>query len=181
MVITIRILKLKNSLLDQRIDCFGSGRNITVLYRVQSTAIMQYNGANYASCIIRDVYTHYHGDHVGLYKKIPKDIPLYIGPTAKKILEILIQKVDSVSETGEKGLSRVQNIRCYLPGRKELFGDIKITPFMTDHSALDSYMFLIEADGKKFCLPETFGSMVLQGRTIRLKRWCRRIQEKSIY
>lgn len=95
------------------------------------------------------LFTHYHGDHVGLYKKIPKDIPLYIGPTAKKILEILIQKVDSVSETGEKGLSRVQNIRCYLSGRKELFGDIKITPFMTDHSALDSYMFLIEADGKK--------------------------------
>lgn len=90
-------------------------------------------------------------------------IKIYRGTQAhsEKNLEILIQRLDLLPNTGEKGLSRVQNIRCYLPSQKELFGDIKITPFMTDHSALDSYMFLIEADGKKFCLPETFGSMAL--------------------
>ena len=25
------------------------------------------------------LFTHYHGDHYGLFKKIPKDIPVYIG------------------------------------------------------------------------------------------------------
>lgn len=40
--------------------------------------------------------THYHGDHIGMYKNIPKDIPLYIGSTAKKILEILTEKLDSI-------------------------------------------------------------------------------------
>lgn len=95
------------------------------------------------------LFTHYHGDHVGLYKKIPREIPLYIGPTAKKILEILTQKLDSIPDVREKGLPRVQSINRYLPKRQELFGDICVTPFLTDHSALDSYMFLIETEGKK--------------------------------
>ena len=89
------------------------------------------------------LFTHYHGDHVGLYKKIPQDIPLYIGTTAKKILEILTEKLDSIPNTREKGLPHIKGIKCYLPDRQEIFGDIKITPFVVDHSALDSYMFLI--------------------------------------
>lgn len=102
------------------------------------------------------LFTHYHGDHVGLYKKIPQDIPLYIGTTAKKILEILTEKLDSIPNTGEKGLPRIKSIKCYLPNRQKSFGDIKITPFVVDHSALDSYMFLIETGGKKILFTGDF-------------------------
>ena len=42
------------------------------------------------------LFTHYHGDHYGMYKKIPKGIPLYIGSTAKKILEVLTKKLDFI-------------------------------------------------------------------------------------
>ena len=102
------------------------------------------------------LFTHYHGDHVGLYKKIPQDIPLYIGTTAKKILEILTEKLDSIPNTREKGLPHIKGIKCYLPDRQEIFGDIKITPFVVDHSALDSYMFLIETGGKKILFTGDF-------------------------
>ena len=103
------------------------------------------------------LFTHYHGDHIGLYKKIPQDIPLYIGSTAKKILEILTKKLDSIPGTAEKGLPRIQNMNSYVPAQRiEAFGDIVVTPFFVDHSALDSYMFLIEAAGKKILFTGDF-------------------------
>ena len=37
------------------------------------------------------LFTHYHGDHYGLFKEIPDDVPMYIGSLAKDILEILVQ------------------------------------------------------------------------------------------
>lgn len=33
------------------------------------------------------LFTHYHGDHYGLYKNVPEGVPMYIGMTAKKILD----------------------------------------------------------------------------------------------
>lgn len=103
------------------------------------------------------LFTHYHGDHIGLYQKIPQDIPLYIGPTAKKLLEILTEKLDSSPKAAEKGLPRVQSIKCYSPGQKlDAFGDIYVTPFIVDHSALDAYMFFIEIDGKKILFTGDF-------------------------
>ena len=103
------------------------------------------------------LFTHYHGDHIGLYKKIPQDIPLYIGSTAKKILEILMEKLDSIPGTVEKGLPRIQNMNCYIPAQRiESFGDIVVTPFIVDHSALDAYMLLIETAGKKILFSGDF-------------------------
>ena len=48
------------------------------------------------------LFTHYHGDHIGLYQKIPQDIPLYIGSTAKKLLEILTEKLDSIPKAADR-------------------------------------------------------------------------------
>lgn len=103
------------------------------------------------------LFTHYHGDHMGLYKRIPEHIPLYIGSTAKKILEILTEKLDRIPGTAEKGLPRIQAMKCYMPGQRlASFGDIQVTPFVVDHSALDAYMFLIEAGGRKILFTGDF-------------------------
>ncbi len=103
------------------------------------------------------LFTHYHGDHIGMYKRIPKDIPLYVGPTAKKILEILTEKLDSISQITDKGLPRIQGMKTFSPGQRITdFGDIRVTPFVVDHSALDAYMFLIEVDGKKILFTGDF-------------------------
>lgn len=116
------------------------------------------------------LFTHYHGDHIGLYKKIPQDVPLYIGSTAKKILEILTEKLDSIPNTAVKGLQRIQSMNCYIPARKMIFGDIGITPFFVDHSALDSYMLLIEIDGKRILFTGDFREHGIMGKHNVLER-----------
>ncbi len=103
------------------------------------------------------MFTHYHNDHVGLYAKIPPEIPLYIGPTAKKILAILTEKLDAHPSVTHKRLPRLQAMKTYMPARKiSAFGGIQVTPFIVDHSALDAYMFLIEAAGKRILFTGDF-------------------------
>ena len=57
------------------------------------------------------LFTHPHGDHYGLYKKVPADIPMYIGPMAKEILTVLVSRLDYISE--EKGLPAVERMQTY--------------------------------------------------------------------
>lgn len=88
-------------------------------------------------------FTHYHGDHVGMISKVLPEIPMYIGESAKQIFEIYLKKVDSVNK------KLVDRLSTYLPGSSVTVGDIKVTPFLVDHSAYDAYMLLIEAEGKR--------------------------------
>lgn len=116
------------------------------------------------------LFTHYHGDHIGLYKKAPHDIPMYIGSTAKRIMEILAETLDRVPGNIDKGLSRVQSMQCYTPGEKIMFGNIAVTPFSVDHSALDAYMFLIEIDDKRILFTGDFREHGISGDNNRLER-----------
>lgn len=84
--------------------------------------------------------SHYHSDHIGLLNFTLPEIPVYMGQKAYSILK-------AATNYREKEL-------CYKPTFISnqvpiIIGDIKITPFLCDHSAFDSYMFLIEADEKK--------------------------------
>ena len=119
------------------------------------------------------LFTHYHGDHMGLYKKIPQNIPLYIGSVAKEILEILTEKLDSIPNETEKGLARIKAMETYTPAHKMIFGDIVVTPFFVDHSALDAYMFLIEADGKRILFTGDFREHGIVGKNDRFERMVR--------
>lgn len=61
------------------------------------------------------LFTHYHGDHYGLFKSIPKNVPLYIGPVAKQILKALVPYID----LGEK--ERVwRTLAAYVPRNIDL-------------------------------------------------------------
>ena len=94
-------------------------------------------------------FTHYHGDHVGLYDQILPGIPLYMGRAAKDIFALYQERVkDHLPDRSQyaRFLARVQT---FSPARPVQVGDIRVTPFLVDHSAYDAYMFLIEADGKK--------------------------------
>lgn len=120
------------------------------------------------------LFTHYHGDHMGLYKKIPQNVPLYIGPTAKKILEILIEKLDSIPDMAERGLPRIKDMGSYIPAHKIMFGNIGVTPFFVDHSALDAYMLLLEVGGKKILFTGDFREHGIAGKNDRLERMVRK-------
>lgn len=84
--------------------------------------------------------SHYHGDHIGLAYYIDSRIPLYIGEASYRI----VKAADEY-----KGIDTVEPDGFLQHGKPISVGDITITPFLCDHSAFDSYMFLCQADGEK--------------------------------
>ncbi len=93
--------------------------------------------------------THYHGDHIGLYHKILPQIPIYIGNVSKEIYKILQTRLAKAKIISEQDLARIEYFKTYQIPEKITIGDITITPIEVDHSAFNSHMFLIEADGKR--------------------------------
>lgn len=92
------------------------------------------------------LFTHYHGDHTGQMLRIRPEIPIYAGALAKDIMRL---SAEHGGKKNEALCKRIETMQAFSPGKPFLIGDIQITPFCIDHSACDSYMFLIEADGKR--------------------------------
>lgn len=109
------------------------------------------------------LFTHYHGDHTGQMLRIRPEIPIYAGALAKDIMRL------SAGRGGQKNEAlcrRIETIQAFSPGKPFLIGDIQITPFCIDHSAADSYMFLIEADGKRLLYTGDFRLHGVRGKTM---------------
>ncbi len=94
--------------------------------------------------------THYHGDHIGRITQAQTD-NIYMGETAKKINMVKTKRLASSKREliDPKEVEFLEKTKTFKPGHKLTFGDIKVTPLMTDHSAYDAYSFLIEAKGKR--------------------------------
>lgn len=101
------------------------------------------------------IYTHYHGDHIGLFPYVEDTIPQYIGEVAKALTQLRLKQLSEIRDehTEERKLQydRFCHFRTFRHG--ETFSmpsatNIHITPLRVNHSAADAYMFLIEADGK---------------------------------
>ena len=86
--------------------------------------------------------THYHGDHIGQLVNVREDIPIYMGCLAKDIMLATAGNNDGL-------IKRIEKAHTFLPGVKIQIRDIAVTPYSIDHSACDSYMFLIEAENKR--------------------------------
>lgn len=114
-------------------------------------------------------YTHAHEDHVGLFDLVPDDVPQYIGAGGHELLlakygllkigherelASFLGKSDKVVDD-ERRLKKIENFHTWERTKPHAqpkaftIGDIHITPFYNCHSIYDSYMFLIEADGKR--------------------------------
>lgn len=93
--------------------------------------------------------SHYHGDHIGLYNKVNSHIPIYMGAISKGIYTILQRRLNNAKIVSNEDLERIKSFKTFSGGDSILINDIRITPVGADHSAFDSYMFLIEADNKK--------------------------------
>ncbi len=106
------------------------------------------------------LFTHNHGDHVGQLKNIRDGIPLYMGSFAKDVLLATLPKTDTSLKL------RVEQAKSFMPGKRFQIGDIFITPFSVDHSACDSYMFLIESDEKKILHTGDFRLHGFRGKAI---------------
>lgn len=100
------------------------------------------------------LFTHYHGDHVGLKGYIPDGIPMYVGRTAKEIMKVVAERVDNMKKrngsTDVPELPVIERMKPYWKaGTEKDFEDIVVKPLICDHSALDAYMFVIEMNGQR--------------------------------
>jgi len=87
------------------------------------------------------VLSHPHIDHYGLAFRVPPSTRFLIGTATERILEA------SAIFTPSGGT--FENVTHLENGKPLPLGPFKITPYLMDHSAYDSYAVLVEGDGKR--------------------------------
>lgn len=100
-----------------------------------------YNWDTHSKLVDGVLISHPHIDHYGFFRYIHQDIYFYLGEATKKLIDLTV-----VFTSLEGSISNYHPIQS---GKDFYCGDFKIIPFLMDHSAFDSYAFLIESDGKK--------------------------------
>ena len=100
------------------------------------------------------LYTHYHGDHIGLFHHVSDNIPQYIGEVAKQVVcrkykQLCFLRDPSLQQKYGRALTVASKMHTFHENQTLRFGDIIVTPYFVSHSAYDAYMFLIEAEGKR--------------------------------
>jgi ribonuclease J len=83
--------------------------------------------------------SHPHQDHYGLLEETPESWPVWTGAASEKLIRL------SSGITGKTIDRAFQHWRSEEPFH---IGPFKITPYLTDHSAFDAYMLLIDVGGK---------------------------------
>ncbi len=107
------------------------------------------------------LFTHYHGDHTGQMLRVRDDVPMYMGTLAKDIMLTFSARVKNDMLYRKIDMAKTFREDVVLP-----IGDIRITPYSVDHSASDSYFFLIEADGKRILYTGDFRMHGFRGKAI---------------
>jgi len=99
--------------------------------------------------------SHPHFDHTAHLQYLDPEIPIYLGETAKTILESTQETTNSFFFTEEQIEKRdgtiiePNTIKPFRTGKKLSVGDMEITPIHVDHSVPGAYGFLVEAkDGR---------------------------------
>ncbi len=85
------------------------------------------------------IVTHYHPDHCGLLKKKISADGIYMGKSTRDILLC----------RGEICAENLEKIRVMKDGERFLIGDIRIKPYLCDHSAYDSYMIELSVGNER--------------------------------
>ena len=84
--------------------------------------------------------SHSHQDHYGLLEQLKSDVPVYMGKVAQALVE------------GARIFQRKEALCCNFKPieawKPFVVGDMKITPYLVDHSAPDAFAFLVESAGK---------------------------------
>lgn len=86
------------------------------------------------------VISHPHQDHYGLLRELPPEWPVWCGQGAAILM----------NTTAAVGRGRIaQSLNPYRSGQRFEVGPFAITPFLTDHSAFDAHMLLVECAGRR--------------------------------
>lgn len=86
--------------------------------------------------------SHPHPDHYGLMERLPAHVPVYMSAAAYRIIEV------SAFFTPLPGAGPREP--HYYANRQVIeLGPFRVTPFLIDHSAFDSYCFLVETENRR--------------------------------
>jgi len=94
--------------------------------------------------------THPHFDHTAHLQYLHPEIPIYLGETAKSILESTMETTNSFFFTEEqiekrdKTVIEPNKVETFRTGKKISVGEIEVTPIHVDHSVPGAYGFLVE-------------------------------------
>ena len=144
---------------------FGSELSVTKDKSTDANMVKMINRTKYDAVL----FTHYHGDHIGLMGKIPekdireKQIRLCMGEVSRDILRNIhktLLKNPKINETERAEHEHILQIlddkkrwKNLSEGKSFEIGDFKITPVNVDHSAYNAFLFIIESEGK--CIVHT--------------------------
>ena len=102
--------------------------------------------------------SHPHMDHYGLLSVIPPNCPVWSGEATEKLIKL----------TADIFRTPLRNNFCNFDHLGQFsVGDLVVTPYLTDHSAFDAYMYLIETAGKRILYT---GDFRLHGRKARIPK-----------
>jgi len=100
--------------------------------------------------------SHPHQDHYGLLNYISNKVPVYLGEASHELI-----KIGGLFTNNE---IEIKNPHYFTAWKSFTIGDIKITPYLMDHSAFDAYLFLIEGEGKRLVYSGDFRSHGRKGK-----------------
>ena len=86
--------------------------------------------------------THNHQDHMGRIDDILDGVPVYMSDLSREIFETVFCFSKNKGKIHRKTINLEE-------GKTVTIKDMKITPYIVDHSAYNSFMILIEAEGKR--------------------------------
>jgi ribonuclease J len=86
------------------------------------------------------IFSHAHLDHFGLIERLPPNIPIYCGEASAELINL--QRAFNPR--------KIHEFRPIFFKARKIFriGEFVVTPYLMDHSAFDSYGFLLSAGGK---------------------------------
>lgn len=107
------------------------------------------------------LFTHNHGDHIGQLRNLKCGNPIYMGAMMRDVL------LATNAHAGNHSIDvKLKGANIFEQDKPFYIGDIRITPFCIDHSACDSYMFLIEVDGKRILHTGDFRTHGFRGKAV---------------
>jgi len=86
------------------------------------------------------IISHAHQDHFGLLDMLPEEWPVWSGWGAETLMRLT---------AAIKGVRLKQQFHNYKSFEPFQIGPFSVTPYLTDHSAFDAHMLLIEVGGKR--------------------------------
>jgi ribonuclease J len=84
--------------------------------------------------------SHPHQDHYGLLEEVPAEWPVFCGDATAALMRLT---------SGIFGDPIERDFRSWRSGKTANVGPFAVTPYLTDHSAFDAHMLLVETGGKR--------------------------------